>query len=113
MPTQRPNAAHAGNLAAIALAGIRPILTDTITPTNGSADDPYTVQSAATNRVMLFHLASNDDDVRVCEVGGTAVATDMPVASGVYFVMEAYEDDVISLYNGSGGALTIYVMELL
>lgn len=107
----RPNAAHAASNATIALAGIREIAQGTIAASNGSADDDYTVANPETNRVILFHLATNDDDMRF-SMDGSAVATDMPLKSGVYFVVEAYMDDVISVYNDSGGAQTVYVMEV-
>ena len=101
---------HESGLASISLAGIRILVQTTVAPAT-STNASYTVTSAATRRVVLFHDSGTNTDIRV-EQNAAATATDMPVASGVYFVLEAVKDDTVQVFNTSGGAITVNVVEI-
>ncbi len=111
MPLSRGNMDEAGNRAALALAGIRPVGQAVLSTTAG-AEFSHTVANAETRRVIVFHASGVDTDIRVANVSAIAVVTDMPVASGVYFVMEAYVGESISVWNASAGVISVYVMEI-
>ena len=101
---------HEAGLAAISLAGVRILSQTTIAP-GASLNVSYTVLSAATRRVVLFHDSGTNTDLRV-EQGAAATATDMPIASGVYFVLDAVKDETVQVFNTTGGALTINIAEI-
>lgn len=101
---------HEAGLAAISLAGVRLLVQATIAP-GASANASYTVAEGATRRVVLFHDSGGNLDLRV-ELNAAADATDMPLASGVYFVLEAVKDETIQVFNTTGGALTVNIAEI-
>jgi hypothetical protein len=112
IPKRRANHDYEGNVAAISLAGVRPLLQDTVVVTAGD-DDSYTVDgvSGVTRRLVCFHNADLNDDIRVA-LNVAATADDMPITPGVYFVMEVETDDVVSFFNTSGADITVNVMEI-
>lgn len=110
IPRSRGNVDHAGNLAAISLAGIRIFVQSSVAPGAGAAAT-YTVTDANAHRLLAFHNSGANTDIRM-EQGGTAVATDMPMASGVYVAFEVEKDDTVSFFNTTAGGLTVYVVEL-
>ena len=82
----------------------------TVAP-GASGTASYTVTSAATRRVILFHDSGVNVDIRV-ELNATATAADLPVASGVYFVLDAVKDDTVEVFNTSAGAITVNIVEI-
>lgn len=112
IPKRRSRHDWEGNQAVISLAGVRPLAQAVVTVTAGDNDD-YTIDDDAglTKRVILFHNSGDITDIRVA-LNETATATDMPVASGVYFSLEVEDEDVVSLYNTSGGDIDVNVMEI-
>jgi len=101
---------HEAGLAAISLAGVRLLKQATIAP-GASANASYTVTEGATRRVVLFHDSGTNTDLRA-ELNAAATATDMPLASGVYFVLDAVKDDTVQVFNTTGGALTVNIAEI-
>lgn len=112
IPNRRARSDWESAQAAISLAGIRPVLQDTIVVTAGARDD-YTVDGASgvAKRVILFHDSGGNLDIRVA-LNENADATKMPVASGVYFSLEVEEGDIVSLWNTSASDITVNVMEI-
>jgi len=98
-----------GMLAAIATAGLRIVLQANISAT-GSANVSYTVQDAATRRVMVVHNAGAAFDIRV-ERNAAATATDFPIIPQFYFAIDCEKDDTIQFYN-VGTTTTVYILEL-
>jgi len=101
---------HEAGLAAISLAGVRLLVQATIAP-GASANLAYTITSSATRRVVLFHDSGTNTDLRV-ELNAPATATDMPLASGVYFVLDAVKDETVQVFNTTGGAITVNIVEI-
>ena len=101
---------HEAGLAAISLAGVRLLVQATIAP-GAAANVAYTVVNGATKRVVLFHDSGVNTDLRV-ELNAAATATDMPLATGVYFVLDAVKDDTVQVFNTTGGALTVNIAEI-
>ncbi len=97
-------------LAAISLAGVRLLIQATIAP-GATTNVSYTVTSAATRRVILFHDSGNNTDLRV-EQNAAATATDMPLASGVYFVLDCVKDETVQVYNTTGSGITVNIAEI-
>lgn len=109
-PNIRSDLKHEGVLATVSLAGIRPLVNASVA-VGASAEGTYTIANISTKRVVLYHKAADDLDIRV-DLNATAVATDFPVASGVYFVMEVEKDDVVHLFNNNASSVTVYLMEI-
>ena len=101
---------HESGLAAISLAGVRILVQATIAP-GASANVAYTVTSGAAKRVVLFHDSGTNTDLRV-EQNAAATATDMPLASGIYFVVEAVKDETVQVFNTTGSGITVNIMEI-
>lgn len=99
------------SMAALSLAGIRPIANGSAAVA-GSTEETYTIVGKHTNRVIVFHDSGEALDIRF-DLNATAGATDFPVASGVYFVLEVETGDVVHVYNTSGVAITVYFLEIL
>lgn len=109
---KRRNAAQESAESMISMAGVRPLVESSVAVSATSADS-YTITHSFCKRVLLFHTAANDDDIRVdLDDDNAGVATDMPLASGVYFVFEAYEGEIVRLYNTTGSPVTVYIWEL-
>jgi len=106
----RPNEAIESAKAQISLAGIRIVLTDTVAP-GASAAATYTVASAATKRVMLIYPAGTIGDITV-DPNATADANSLPVVPDMYFVLEAYKGEEISVFNTTGSGITVHCVEL-
>jgi len=101
---------HESELAQVSLSGIRILVQSSVAP-GTSANASYTVVDQATRRVVLFHDSGTNTDIRV-EQGAAATATDMPVASGIYFVLEAVVDETVQGFNTSAGAITVNILEM-
>lgn len=101
---------YEGNQALVALAGIRQLKQTSIS-VGSSAENTYTVTEVGTRRVVCLHLATNNNDIRF-DYNATATSTDMPVIPARYFVVDSEKDDVLHFYNTSGGAITVYLMEV-
>lgn len=99
------------HLAAVSLAGVRILVQATVAPTAGN-EATYTVTSAATKRVVLFHDSGNNLDIRFTYGNTAADANDLPVATGIYFVVDVEKDEVIRVFNTSGATITVNVAEL-
>lgn len=110
VPTNRSNVSWAANVAMISLAGVRIFRQGSAAPGAG-AEDSYTIQEDDARRLICFHNSGVNTDIRV-ELNGTAVATDMPMASGVYFAFEVEEGDTVSFFNTSAGSITVNVIEV-
>lgn len=110
-PILRADARHETYLAQVSLAGIRPIIQDSVS-VNATAEGTYTIADIRTHRVVLFHDGSTNTDIRV-ELNATADNTVMPVVPGAYFVMEVTKGDVVHLYNTTGGAIVVFFMEII
>lgn len=108
---RRRDTTHEAGLAAISLAGVRLLVQATIAP-GASANASYTVASAATRRVVLFHDSGTNTDLRI-EQNAAATATDLPIASGIYFVLEAVKGETVQVYNTTGGTLTVNIVEIM
>ena len=102
---------HESGLAAISLAGIRILVQATLAP-GASANLAYTVVEASTRRVIVFHDSGVNVDIRINQ-NAAATATSMPVASGVYFVVEAVKDETVQVFNTSAGAITVNIAEIM
>lgn len=109
-PRLHQNADWEGNLAAVSLAGVRPILQTTVAVGAGS-EATYTLQHAAVKRVVLFYESNTNLDIRV-DLNATASASSLPMVTGAYFVMEVDQGDVVHLFNTTGGSVTVYVAEI-
>lgn len=110
-PQIRESMKWENDMASVSLAGVRPLAVDTASVGAGAADT-HTVAHKAAKRVIIFHASGTDTDIRVA-VNETADANDFPVASGVYFVVEAKTGETVSVYNTTGGAITVYRLEIL
>lgn len=105
------NRTHAAEVAALSLAGIRPFLTGVVAVSAGS-ESTYTIADNRTNRVVLFYDGTTNLDIRV-ELEETADANSFPIAPGVYFSIQAVENEVVHLYNTTGAGINVYVVEIL
>ncbi len=104
------DAKHESALAQISLAGVRLLVQSSIAPGAG-ANASYEVTEGATRRVVLFHDSGVNTDLRV-EQNAAATATDMPLVSGAYFVVEAVKGETVQVWNTTGGALTVNIAEI-
>lgn len=110
VPLNRSNLDWAANIAQISLSGIRIFRQASVAPANG-AQATYTVQDADTRRLIAFHNSTTNLDVRVNQ-GAAATSSHFPMATGTYFAFEVEKDDTVSFWNASGGALTIFLIEV-
>lgn len=110
IPTNRSNIDWAANLAVVSLAGIR-IFRQANVSVPASSSASYTVQDSDTRRLIVFHAAPTNVDIRVA-LNATATSTSFPVATGVYFALEVEVGDSVSFFNTSGSSLTVYLVEV-
>lgn len=96
--------------AMLALAGIREIVQGSVAP-GASANAAYTVVDVRTRRVVCVHLGTGAGDIRF-RYNVAATATNIPVIPQRYFVVDAEKDDTLNFFNTTGGAITVYVMEI-
>lgn len=99
------------HLAAVSLAGVRILVQSTMAPLAG-AEATYTVADTSTKRVVLFHDSGDNTDIRFTYGSVAADASDLPVISGVYFVVDAEKGEVLRVFNTSAGTITVNVAEL-
>lgn len=97
-------------LASLALAGLRETLQATISAL-ATASTAYTVAAKDTRRVMCLHLDAGANSIRF-RTNAAAIATNMPMIGQTYWVVDAKLGDTLNFYNVTGGAITIYIMEL-
>lgn len=111
MATRRPSSIeYEGFRAMLALAGVRQLKQSSVAPGAG-ANSAYTVTEAGTRRVVAIHLGTGAGDIRFNH-DAVADATKIPVIPQRYFVVDAEKDDTLNFFNTSGGAITVYVMEI-
>jgi uncharacterized iron-regulated membrane protein len=110
VPLNRSNLDWAANVAMVSLAGIRILKQATVAPGAG-ASATYTVTEKDAHRVVAFHGSTAALDIRVHQ-NGTATASHLPMANGVYMSFEVETDDTVSFFNTTGGAITVYLVEL-
>jgi hypothetical protein len=96
-------------VAAVSLAGIRPLAQAKLT-INAGAEGTHTATDKAVKRVVLLH-SSSTQNVHM-ELNATATADMMPMAPGGYFVVDVALGDVIHIFNSGGSAVTVWVMEI-
>jgi len=108
---RRRDTGHEAGLATISLAGVRLLVQAVITP-GASANVAYTVTEASTRRVVLFHDSGTNTDLRV-EQNAAATVTDLPIASGIYFVLEAVKGETVQVFNTSGSGITVNIVEIM
>jgi hypothetical protein len=101
-----------GALAQVSLAGVRPLVQATIS-VDASSGDSYEIQDGSAKRVVLYHGSTGAEDIHV-NLGASAVATDMPIAPGAYFVMRVEKGESVAVYNAKSGgpAVIVYIMEI-
>lgn len=99
------------HLASVSLAGVRILVQSTIAP-GASAEATYTITHAATKRLILFHNSGNNTDIRFTYGSVAADASDLPVVSGIYFVVDLEKDEIARVFNTSGGSITVNIAEL-
>lgn len=109
-PIKHAKVDYEAHLASVSLAGIRPLVQATRSPT-ASAEATYTISDIRCNRVILYHTQASAEAIRV-ELNATANATKMPITQGVYFVMEVEQNDVVHLFNTHASPVTVYIMEI-
>lgn len=111
----RDNAAFEGDKALLSMAGWVISLQDNVS-VNGGAANSYTVQNADTRRVAFIFVGGSDGDIRFAhntiEGKADADSNDMPLPSAVYMILDARKGEEIGFYNTTGGAITVYVVEL-
>ena len=101
---------HEAMLAALATAGIRMLLQDTVSATNG-ANTPYTVAAKTTRRVMVLHLSSGNGDIRF-NVNAAATATSFPLLAATCFVLDVAPGGTVNFWNTTASPITVYVIEM-
>lgn len=109
-PIIRDNIEWESDMAAVSMAGIRPITQGSVDVSSGS-EGTYTIDDIRTKRAVIIHVSSGNTDVRF-ELNATAQADDFPLIPAVYFVVEVEEDDVLHFYNTTGGSVTVYILEI-
>ena len=110
-PTRREKHDWEAQMASVSLAGIRPLVSSSVS-VGAASTGTYTVSgNQMTKRLVLFHDSGNNLEIRV-DVNNTASSSSFPVATGLYFVLEVEEADDVSLYNGGAGTTVVYVAEI-
>lgn len=104
------NASWEANLAAVSLAGIRPLQYAT-SNVAATSEATYTVLNPACKRVVLFHDGPLNTAVSMA-INETASANTIPVLPAMYFVVEVDVGDVIHLYNTTGSPILVYITEI-
>lgn len=110
MPAINRNLEDLSRRAMISLGGVRPIQQSTI-DVAGTSQGTHTVDDSGCQRVLVFHDASTNTDIRFA-LNGTADGDSLPVVPGAYFVVQAVKGDVLHFYNTTGGSITLNVVEL-
>ena len=96
-------------LATLSLAGWKVLAQGNAAPGAG-ARAAYTVTNARTRRCIISFVGTFGD-IRF-EYNANSVATDFPLQPGVYMPIDCQEDDTLDFWNTTGGAITVYVMEI-
>lgn len=109
-PNKRDDLEWEQKLASISLAGVRPLVVDSVSVA-ASSEQTYTLVDKSVKRLVVLHVASGDTDIRF-DLNATATLSSFPILPSVYFVVEAGTDDVAHFFNTSGGSITVYIMEI-
>ena len=104
------NLPNEGDRALLAIAGFR-INLQTNVSVSASSEATYNVSDPASRRAVLVHLGAAAGDIRFV-VDGTAAATDVPLLPERYIIFDVNTDSVIHLFNTTGGAIVVHIMEL-
>lgn len=109
-PIKREDLRWESALASISLAGVRPLVQDSVDLLTTS-EEIYTVTDRRTKRLVILRTAGASLDIRF-DLNATASATSFPILPSVYFVLEVEYGDALHLYNVNAGSLTVYVLEI-
>lgn len=108
-PRRQENRDWEGNTAQVSLAGVRLLVQSTIAPISGGTAS-YTITHATTKRVILFHTTC-DLNIRVNQ-NATATSSHLPVAAGMYFVLDMIKGEVVHVFNTGPDTVTINIVEI-
>ena len=95
----------------ISLGGVRPISAMSSVSPGASAAASYTIVSEACRRCLVLVIGAANGDIRIT-VNETADANDWPLITDAYYSVQVEKDDTVNVFNTSGGALTVYFLEL-
>jgi len=108
MPAKSVNQ-HEVNRATLSMAGWRVVTQDVHSATASSAT-AYTVQEVNTRRAVVA-FAGSFLDIRL-NINTTAAATDFPLMPSHHHVFDVSKDETINIYNTTGGAIDVFILEL-
>ena len=105
------NQGHEAHGAMISLGGVRPVSAMASIAVGGTTAAAHTVVFAATKRVAVLVIGGSHGDFRIT-TNETADAVDWPLLKDAYYYCSVGKGDTVNVYNTTGGALTVYFLEL-
>lgn len=103
------NLEHESRLANISRAGWRPLVEAAVS-VGGNSEATHEITRSEARRVLLL-TTDGKTDLRV-DINETATATSLPLLPNEYVILQVEQGDTVHLFNTTGGALTVYIVEL-